>query len=324
MLIRKIIFGVGLFLSCTLLICGCLASKRSRALKDEKLAMQMKKPEEVINLALLKDQSAPSLAMRGTSRGLIVTTLTGNLITMASDAVKNIIAEDRKKYTADYKFGLNDLYFYDQLSNEGPFDPVGMQFKGFTIERTFTDKNNKPVTAFTADFELDTSNIYEIINNSFFRLKVKSFQLKYAKAKVGVGSKKKLNMDIEISFVSSYVSELGMLYDNVTIGKFFLLLRDAPLDPTAPGYDAYYKKLEGRKLTGKSFLVPRSFGYRKENNESVKTFSQGNYSINIKVKECSKESFTSKILVDNTTLILDASREQMKKDVKKKLPKSMQ
>lgn len=131
-------------------------------------------------------------------------------------------------------------------------------------------------------------------------------------------------MDIEISFVTSYVNEQGTLFDNVTLGKFYLLVRDAPLDPSAPGYNEYYKKLQGKKLTGKSFIVPRSFGYRKEDGQPVKTFSQGLYSINVKVKECSKQSFVSKILVDNSAGMIDATRDRLKKDVKNNLPASMQ
>ena len=301
------------------MLCSCTASNRSMATQDEKLAMEMKKPVDAINLALLKDQSAPSLAMRGTSRGSLGG-LTGSLLTLATDAVKKIIADDQKKYTAAYQFGLNDLYFYDQLSSEGPFDPVGLQFSGFTLVRTFKNAIGQMDTAFTADFELDTSNVYEIINNSFFRLKLKRFELKYAKAKLSGENSNRLNMDIEISFVTSYVGEQGMLFDNVTVGKFFLLLRDAPLDPAAPGYSEYYKNLAGKKLTGRSFLVPRSLGYRKENGEPVKSFSQGLYSINIKVKECSKQTFVNKILVDNSAGMLDG----VKKDVKASLPKKYQ
>ena len=306
------------------LLIGCTASNRSMATQDERLAMEMKKPADAINLTLLKDQDAPSLAMRGSARGLPVAGLAGSLISIASDAVKKIIADDQKKYTAAYQFGLNDLYFYDQLSGEGPFDPVGMQFSGFTMVRTFKNVNGQMDTAFIADFELDTSNVYEIINNSIFRLKLKSFQLKYAKAKLSGENSNKLNMDMEISFVTSYAGEQGMLYDNVTVGKFFLLLRDAPLDPAARGYSEYYKNLAGKKLVGRSFLVPRSLGYRKENGGPVKSFSQGLYSINVKVKECSKQSFVSKILIDNSAGIIDVTRDWMKKDVKARLPASMQ
>ena len=320
----RLIFLLVISTSGIYMFTGCTASNRSMATKDERLAMEMKKPADAINIALLKDQEAPSFAMRGTARGLPIAGLAGSLISIASDAVKKIIADDQKKYTASYQFGLNDLYFYDQLSGDGPFDPVGMQFNGFSLVRTFKNVTGQMDTAFIADFELDTSNVYEIINNSIFRLKLKSFQLKYAKAKLSGENSNRLNMDMEISIVTSYAGEQGMLYDNVTVGKFFLLLRDAPLDPAASGYYEYYKNLEGKKLTGRSFLVPRSLGYRKENGGPVKSFSQGLYSINVRVKECSKQSFVSRILIDNSAGIIDATRDRLKKDVKAGLPVRMQ
>ena len=98
------------------------------------------------------------------------------------------------------------MYFYDQLSNEGPFDPAGMQFAGFKIIRTFVNDEGKTDTAFTASFSLDKSNTYEILNNSMFRLRLDDIKLKYAKAKVDPLVKKILNMDIEIGFSSSYVN----------------------------------------------------------------------------------------------------------------------
>ena len=43
-----------------------------------------------------------------------------------------MIAKEKKKYSADWRQGLTDLYFYDQLSSQGAFDPIGMQ-TGFSI-----------------------------------------------------------------------------------------------------------------------------------------------------------------------------------------------
>ena len=80
-------------------------------------------------------------------------------------------------------------------------------------------------------------------------------------------------MDFEISINTSYVNETGELFDNVLLGKFYLFIRGAPLNPAASGFDEYYKGLEGTKLTGRAFIVPRSAGYRKENNEILKSYS---------------------------------------------------
>ena len=49
-----------------------------------------------------------------------------------------------------------------------------------------------------------------------------------------------INMDIEISFRTNYVNGDGQLFDNVELDKFYLLLRNAPLDKNSEGYDTYY------------------------------------------------------------------------------------
>jgi len=210
---------------------------------------------------------------------------------------------------------LNDLYFYDQLSNEGPFDPVGLQFGGFKLVRTFTNEAGSTDTAFIADIVLDTSNVYEILNNSIFRLKLKDFKLHYAKAKVAGNKDKILNMDFEITMLTSYVNESGNLFGNVVLGKFYLLLRNAPLDPAAPNYNTYYASLKNTPLTGQSFIVPRSFGYRKESGNFVRTYNQAAYSIQVKVNESSKSVFVNKLLLNNAKVLIDAGGEKLEESL---------
>ena len=225
-----------------------------------------------------------------------------------------MIAKDREKYVAKYNFALTDLYFYDQLSNESVFDPVGLQFSGFTLVRTFTNKTGIPDTAFIARFDLDTTSTNEIINNSIFRLKFKDLKLFYSKAKMTAAHKNTINMDIEISFRTNYVNGDGQLFDNVELGKFYLLLRNAPMDKNSEGYDNYYEKLKGKPVDGRSFIVPRSFGYHKTDVGTVeKSYSQGAYSITAKVTETAKYKFVTEILVDNSSNIIDMLGKEAKK-----------
>ncbi|MGB4843481.1 MAG: hypothetical protein WBP16_03390 [Ferruginibacter sp.] len=313
-----------LFVGC--LFAGCAASNKGSVSKDEKLNMNIKEKRDVVNFSALKDQPTESLAMRGSSsaRGMSVTPVVGAVVSLASNAIKKVIANEKKKYTADYQFALTDLYFYDQLSNESPFDPVGMQFNGFKIIRTFTNSSGHTDTAFTAGFLLDKTNPYEILNNSLFRLKLDDINLKYAKAKVPAGGKKELNMDIEIGFYSSYLNKDAVLFDNVCLGKFYLFLRNAPLDSTADNYTAYYEQLKGSSLTGKSFIVPRSFGYHIEEAVPVQGYSQGAYTIIVKVKESTKNVFVNKLISENTDIIIDAYKDKTLKFINKKLPTSLQ
>lgn len=296
---------------------GCVASKVGSATKEEELNMKVVEQRNVINSELVPPQEALTmnerlLAERGERRGLL-TPLAGSMVSMATSAVKKIIANDRKKYVADYQFGLTDLYFYDQLSDEGPFDPVGLQFLGFKVIRTFVNKAGVTDTALTADFVLDTTKLTEMLNNSIFRLRLKSFDLRYAKAKVAGIDEKKLNMDFEITFVTSYVSDRGNLFDSVVLGKFYFLLREAPLDPGSVGYEQFYSNLKDSMLLGKSFIVPRSFGYHREPDGEIRSgYSQGAYSIQVKVKESSKNRFITKLVMENANVMIDATGNQIK------------
>ena len=304
------------------LFSACAASEFGSAVKNETVNMKIKEEPNVLNLEKLPVQMPLSmgeraLAERGETRGLLTATA-GSLVSLATSAVKKIIADDKKKYTATYKVGLTDLYFYDQLSNEGPFDPVGMQFSGFKLVRTFINSAGITDTALIADIILDTINIAETFNNSMFRLRLKSFDLRYAKAKVGASQEKKLNIDLEITFITSYANDQGRLFDSVVLGKFYFFLRNAPLDKKEAGYAAFYEKLQDTLLTGKSFIVPRSFGYHREADGLMKPgYSQGAYSIQVKVKESSKNNFVTQLVFENANLIIDAGGDQLKNKLKK-------
>ena len=299
-----------------ILFYSCTSSQNVSTSKNEKLHMKIKEQRDIIISQKLQSQEVLTMDERADSdynkaRGLMAP-IAGSLVSLATDAVKNIIANDQKKYIAAYQFGLTDLYFYDQLSNEGPFDPVGMQFSGFKLARTFKNTAGLDDTALIADFALDTVNSYEIINNSMFRLRIKNFELNYAKAKIAKADKKKLNMDFEITFLTSYVNNGGQIFDSVVLGKFYLFLRDAPLDKNDTAYQGYYAKLKDSLLVGKSFIVPRSFGYHKDGNVLKEGYSQGAYSIHVKVKESSKDHFINKLVIENANLFIDASGNQIK------------
>ncbi|RYF84898.1 MAG: hypothetical protein EOO03_14140 [Chitinophagaceae bacterium] len=297
------------------LLSGCAGSKQGSANEQEEVKMNIREKPDVIDYAALQMQDVPDMASRGMGSRGPLTGLVGGAVSLASSAVKQMIAKDKKKYNAEYSYGLTDLYFYDQLSVEGPFDPLGLQFSGFKLVRTF-DNNGKLDTALTAEFELDAANPYEILNNAMFRLKLKSLQLNYAKAKVP-GNNNYLNMDFEINFNSSYVNSQGVLFKNIELGKFYFFLRKAPLNKAQPGYAEYYKSLEGKKLDGQSFIVPRSFGYHVVGkNNAQPSYSQGAYNITVNVKESSKNTFVNQMIIDNSGKLVDALGDQLKKKLK--------
>jgi hypothetical protein len=286
-------------------VTGCKTSSYGYFSKKENTRIEVKEEPDVISYASIKHQEIPSFNDRLASRGLFGPLL-GSAVSLATNGIKKMIAKDRARYIANYSFALSDLYFYDQLSSESVFDPAGMQFSGFRLIRTFKDSQDQTDTAFIARFELDTSATNEIINNSIFRLRVTDFQLRKSKIKRSRAQRDNINMDIEITFNSSYVNESGQLFDNVTLGKFYLLLRKAPMVQESPSYAHFYDSLRGTRIDGRSFIVPRSFGYYKDENGNVtKSFSQGAYSISAKVTESANERFVTKVLTDNSGLLID-------------------
>lgn len=308
---NKLFFGFCIIVGSSF-FSGCAGSKYGSAQKREKTEMEIVEKRDVIDYDMLRAQSINSI--RGGSRGPL-TNILGSAISLATNAVKQKIAEDQKKYYTDYKYALTGLYFYDQLSSEGPFDPIGMQFNGFRLVRTF-ENEGKTDTAMIADFELDIQNPYEIINNSIFRLRLKRLELNYAKVKVP-SNNKLLNMDFEIAFNTSYANSQGHLFKNMELGKFYFFLRNAPLDKTATGYAEYYQKLIGQRLDGQSFIVPRSYGYHITDNSNAEvSYSQGAYTIDVTVKESSKNKFVNQLIIDNSGNMLEALEDQLKKKIK--------
>ena len=284
---------------------SCKSTQYGYAVKNEGKDISVREKADVLDYAALKQQNIPTFASRGqggANRGLPL----ASAVSLATNAIKKMIAEDRKKYTANYSFATTDLYFYDQLSTESAFDPVGLQFKGFRLVRTYVNKEGNTDTAFIARFVLDSSRSNEIINNAIFRLRLQDIMVYKTKAKITAGQKNSINMDIEITFSTSYVNSMGQLFTDVETGKFYLLLRDAPLDKNSDGYTKYYDKLKGKMLEGKSFIIPRSYGYYlNADGESKPCFSQGAYAIHVKVKESSKDKFIAKMLLDNSSQIID-------------------
>lgn len=306
---------------------GCAGAKEGSATVLSKPHLDVMESRDVLAFSSLQTQEAPLWAAReSASKGLSLATLTGGVVSMAYNGVKQMIDKNKSKYSAAYPMSKTDMFFYDQVSSLGPFDPTGMKFGGFQVFRTFKNESGQTDTAFAATFVLDTSRIAEIVNNSIFRLKLRDFRLYYAAAKVAKSGKKLLNMDFEITFTSSYVNEAGSLFDNATIGKFFFTVRDAPLDPAYPGYKAYYDSLPAKTtITGHSFIVPRSFGYRRDHMVLRKSWGQGAYAIQVGVKESSKNNFVNKILTDNSYLIMDFTKDNAIKMLNNKVvPKGWQ
>jgi hypothetical protein len=303
------------------MLAGCFADKKYYYPKEkekEELHVDTKSNEFLMRkFAQLPPVAILSLQERldrTKERGLFAP-LAINLINEATSAIKTIIANEQNKYTTVSQFTKTNLYFYDQPSLAGPFDPAGMQFTGFDLVRTIENDNGKPDTAFIAEFEIDTTKTMEILNNSMFELKLKKFSVKYVKPKVSIGGAKKMSVEFDISFLTSYVNDKGNILDSVVLGKFHLLLREISIDFNDQNFGTCSKNSEEQVVFGKSFIVPRSFGYFKTGKSIVAGYNQGLYSIVATVKESTQPTYGSAIINENGILILNTASGEISRKI---------
>lgn len=291
----------------------CFPQPGNRASGGEKLEMTIDTSNNILPFDKIAYQKAYTMDERE-GRGL----LASFLINKGVQGIQSMIDNRKKKYIADYFFAIKDESFYDQVSTDGPFDPTGMRFKGFTVARIIRGEDRRGDTMFVAKFSIDTSSqkINEIMNNGIFRLRLDSFGIKNARVRLP-RQVKKLNLDFEISFLASYISSTGQIYQDATVGKFIYSIRNAPLDPNDPSYNKFYSNLALRRpeCTGQSFLIPRSAGYFKNDvtKKVEQCWGEGLFSVKVAVKECSKNSFADKLIIYSSNDILTLGNAALQK-----------
>lgn len=299
---------------------GCLPAHEyayARKTTKEELCIHARDSSQLLmsKFKKLPSQDIATLKQRiDSARGLVAPMAT-SLIGYAVSGVKTIIANEKGKYTAVSKFSKTELYFYDQPSLDGPFDPAGMQFTGFDLVRTIRNGGGDVDTAFFASFEVDTSAAGEILNNHIFRLKLTAFREKYIKPKVAMVGKRTMSVEFDISFLTTYVTDRGIIYDSLVLGKFHCMLKDISIEHGDPEYGLCKRSGKEIEVTGKSFIVPRSAGHFKTSEGIVPGFNQGSYSIIVSVKECTKPNFATSIFVENGNTLLDAESKEITTDV---------
>ncbi len=291
----------------------CYSQFKGKSSATEKFEMIVDTSSNIISLDKIKSQKAYTMEERE-GRGIIASFL----ISKSIQGIQSLIDNHRRRFSTAYSFAIKDESFYDQVSTLGPFDPTGIRFKGFKIVRLINGPSSAPDTAFVACFSIDTSaeRVSEIMNDGIFRLKLDKFVLKSARVRVPK-HQRTLNMDFEISFIASFISNNGEINTDDLVGKFIYTIRNAPLDPNDPSYKEYYDSLPLKNpyCTGQSFLIPRSAGYFK-NDETKKVepcWGQGIYSIRVAVKESSKNNFIDKVIIYSSQDVLSIGNASLQK-----------
>ena len=286
----------------TIIAIGTLKAQRKGTDRSgvEKMRIHIDTCQNFLIPSRLVAEDAPTFNERG-SRGIFIPIIAGYLITKGVQEITKIIDDRKNRYIAQYSFSQPDNYFYDQVSTVNSIDPTGLQFKGFQIVRLLSNKNKQSDTLFYAKFILDTTEgrFGEMVNTGIFRLRLDSIMVVRPKVKAPKNIKK-INIDVEVDFTSSYRSDQGQIYTDAPLGKCIYSLRNAPLFGGSAIEKIFYDSLDKAKpeLIGEFFMVPRSAGfYKTENGVLESCYGQGLYSINISVKETSKSKFIDKIIV---------------------------
>ena len=270
---------------------SCRGSKYSQRKDDEVTVIKVHPGQPIDLLAFTALEDAHNSNGLASSRGFLDaygSTAAGIAIT----GVKMLVKREQEKYQDEYDFDIiphghhvqNDSFYFYKSISDIPFNPSDMQFNGFTIVRICGSD-----TAMKAVFEVDRSNLCELFYDGIFRLKLKEFRFDYAKAKVWNRQEPRLNLDFDIEFYSSFISNDGRLNDNITIGKFSLNLGGVCLHNTDSS-----KQFEGMRLEGYSFLVPRSYGYSVQAAKPI--YNQGAFSIHVNIKETANRKRVGKLM----------------------------
>lgn len=292
---------------------GCTSYQYSNKTGGEETTITPFVYEEPLSLAQIVEQNNPDVK----SRSLVTTDMLVQGANLAIQGVKYLIDESKKKYHAEYFSGFSNQYFYGNNSSNGMLDPEGIKFRGFTFERSFTDKETGENVAVTATFSLDESKLEDIYFKSKFYLKLDSIDVRYSKVKVNdtkwylpwtwfLKKQKTFNMDLDMELKANWIDESGAIHSDVAFGHFILPLRHIPLNPNDPDRIKYFEALKGSPVIGSSYIIPRSVTYcTNPRGQSDMCYGRGDFSITLKAVESSKEDLVTKLLQDNSDQIFD-------------------
>jgi hypothetical protein len=311
---NRSITSLSILLCLLVLGLGCTSYEYSNKSKSENTFITPKLYEEPLDLASIVAINNPN---KTRSRGMVSTDMLIQGANLAVQGVKYLIDESKKKYHQEYIAGLNNQNFYASNSALGSLDPNNIQFRGFSISRSFKDPKSDRQVALKASFSLDSPKFQDLYFNSKFYLILDSISIEYSKVKVNetkwflpwtwfLQKEKDFNLDMEIQVYANWLDEYGAIHNRVPFGSFVLPLRQIPLDPNAAGYQEYFQNLRGTSLSGASYIIPRSTTFcTNARGKSKSCYGRGDFDIEVTVIESSKEDFVSKMLQDNSDEIFD-------------------
>lgn len=186
---------------------------------------------------------------------------------------------------------VND--FYKETSFDGAMDPKGMRFDGIGCLRK--EGND---TVFYISCHIDRGKISRIVNHSKFELALDTLIISPTRSNLpntllnipfSFEERKDFLLSVSMKLTSSWMNAIVQLQKNQVLGEFLL---EIPVDPASldeKGFFRYVRQEDETpkyKITGESFIVPRSYmGYRGEDGKYKDSWGTGEYKLSIELKE---------------------------------------
>ena len=189
--------------------------------------------------------------------------------------------------------------FYSENSFYGPLDPSNLNFDGITLTNYREGKQ-----FFYVECHIDTTRIEHLFRHSKFYLvldsvyfnpylchlpNLKANNIDKSKIKepkrnlnFSFNDRNKLCVSVDLTLTSSWINEAVMVMQDVELGKFSFKV-DIP--STEEGQPYTYSRATTKdtiKISGESFLVPRSYMPLADD---VRMWGTGEYKVNVKFRE---------------------------------------
>lgn len=209
-----------------------------------------------------------------------LTAMTNTLRSHRKDWQKAI--ENECRFTKTLKMTEDISDFYMEPTTEGALALDGIAFRGFSCSQKIqTGEPEKTAEVFNVEFQLDTTRegIRRMLQHSKFQMQLKSLSFNpyicdipndslstdSDRIKFDFNKRKDLTLRLHTVIKSSWVNEAILITEDQVLGEFVLEVKIDPkmLQDSCFTYDSSKPEDEVKakyiKLTGESFMVPRSY-----------------------------------------------------------------
>lgn len=248
--------------------------------QQEKVHVNILRSEE---MPLLLERSQRDLANDAESRGLLTMGI-DVVAQFGSKALTEAFTKAKNQYSSEWKAPVCRDHFYNAPSMYGALDPSGLQFSGLSMSRDVTDSDGNVSQAMFLSCSLPKDNLTDFITNHRFTLKLDSLSIDLSKIHAKYKKDKRVSVEINIIFKSTWMDENLIIHSNQELGAFRIILSGLQYQKDSPVYTIGRQDGENR-ISGYSFFVPRSYSAFKNGDKYIPCWGTGEFEIEVSVKE---------------------------------------